>query len=90
MQRNGLTPDRDAVRMIADRVEGNLLAAQQEIEKLRLLLGEGAVSAEDVNRAVADSSRFDVYQLVDAALTGGYRPGAAYSGTASTPKASMP
>ncbi len=70
MQQSGLSPDRDAVRMIADRVEGNLLAAQQEIEKLRLLLGEGTVSAEDVNRAVADSSRFDVYQLVDAALMG--------------------
>lgn len=70
MQKIGLTPEREAVRMIADRVEGNLLAAQQEIEKLRLLLGEGPVSAENVNQAVADSSRFDVYQLVDAALLG--------------------
>ena len=65
-----LEPDRDAVRMIADRVEGNLLAAQQEIEKLRLLHGEGPVTADDVGRAVADSSRFDVYQLADAALAG--------------------
>ena len=66
----GLKPDRDAVRLIADRVEGNLLAAGQEIEKLRLLLGEGPVSAEDVNKAVADSSRYDVYKLTDAALAG--------------------
>ena len=45
MQRAGLKPDRDAVALIADRVEGNLLAANQEIEKLRLVLGEGAVTA---------------------------------------------
>ena len=66
----GLKPDRDAVRLIADRVEGNLLAAQQEIEKLRLLHGEGSISAADVDAAVADSSRFDVYKLVDAAVGG--------------------
>jgi DNA polymerase-3 subunit delta len=70
MKSLGLTPDRDAVTMIADRVEGNLLAAQQEIEKLRLLLGDGKVTAEHVNRAVADSSRYDVYKLLDAAVAG--------------------
>lgn len=70
MKRAGLQPDRDALRLIADRTEGNLLAADQEIEKLRLLHGEGAVSAADVDAAVADSSRFDVYKLVDAAVGG--------------------
>ena len=70
MKRAGLQPERDAVRLIADRVEGNLLAAQQEIEKLRLLHGEGPVSVDDVDAAVADSSRFDVYKLVDAAVGG--------------------
>ena len=40
MRHAGLQPDREAVRLLADRVEGNLLAAQQEIEKLRLLHGE--------------------------------------------------
>ena len=70
MRRAGLEPDRDAVMLIADRVEGNLLAAGQEIEKLRLLLGEGKVSAEDISRAVANSSRYDVFKLVDAALAG--------------------
>lgn len=70
MRRVGLEPNREAVRIIADRVEGNLLAAKQEIEKLRLLHGEGAVSGEDARAAVADSSRFDVYQLTDAALAG--------------------
>lgn len=70
MRRAGLQPDRDAVRLIANRVEGNLLAAQQEIEKLRLLHGEGPVTADDADAAVADSSRFDVYKLVDAAVSG--------------------
>jgi len=73
MRAAGLQPDRDAVTLIADRVEGNLLAAQQEIEKLRLILGEGKVSAGDVNDAVANSSRFDVYKLTDAALAGDAR-----------------
>jgi DNA polymerase-3 subunit delta len=63
-------PDRDAVQIIADRVEGNLLAAQQEIEKLRLTHGDGPISASDVESAVADSSRFDVYKLVDSAVAG--------------------
>jgi DNA polymerase-3 subunit delta len=70
MQDAGLQPDRDAVRLIADRVEGNLLAAQQEIEKLRLINGAGPLTAADVDAAVADSSRFDVYKLVDAAVAG--------------------
>jgi DNA polymerase-3 subunit delta len=73
MRSNGLQPDRDAVAMIADRVEGNLLAAGQEIEKLRLILGEGRVTADDVAQAVANSSRFDVFKLVDAALGGDAR-----------------
>jgi DNA polymerase-3 subunit delta len=70
MRREGLDPDRGAVNLIADRVEGNLLAASQEIEKLRLLHGEGKVSADDVSNAVANSSRYDVYKLADAALGG--------------------
>jgi DNA polymerase-3 subunit delta len=70
MRRVGLQPDHDAIAMIADRVEGNLLAAGQEIEKLRLLHGEGKVTADDVSSAVANSSRFDVFKLVDAALAG--------------------
>lgn len=70
MQSADLKPDREAVRLIADRVEGNLLAAEQEIEKLRLILGAGPVTAEDIERAVANSSRYDVFQLVDAAIGG--------------------
>jgi DNA polymerase-3 subunit delta len=70
MRRAGLEPERQAVALIADRVEGNLLAAAQEVEKLRLLLGPGPVTADAVSNAVANSSRFDVYKLADAALAG--------------------
>lgn len=73
MRAAGLQPDRTAAGLIADRVEGNLLAANQEIEKLRLLLGEGPITAEDVANAVANNSRYDVYKLVDAALAGDAR-----------------
>ena len=73
MRAAGLQADQGAAALIADRVEGNLLAAGQEIEKLRLLLGEGRVTEEDVANAVADSSRYDVYKLVDAALAGDAR-----------------
>lgn len=73
MRAAGLQPDGEAVTLVADRVEGNLLAARQEIEKLRLLLGEGPVSVADVSAAVADSSRYDVYKLTDAALAGDAR-----------------
>lgn len=70
MRSVGLLPDQEAVRLVADRVEGNLLAAQQEIEKLRLQNGEGPVTSADVDAAVVDSSRYDVYKLVDAAVGG--------------------
>jgi DNA polymerase-3 subunit delta len=73
MRQAGLQPDREAVAIIADRVEGNLLAAGQEIEKLRLLLGEGKVTASEVADAVANSSRYDVYKLTDAAIAGDAR-----------------
>jgi DNA polymerase-3 subunit delta len=56
--------------LIADRVEGNLLAADQEVRKLSLLLDAGPVAAEDVARAVADSARFDVFDLVAAVSQG--------------------
>ena len=70
LRSRGLQPEPDAVRLVAERVEGNLLAAAQEVDKLVLLNGEGALSAGQVEAAVADSARFDVFGLVDAALIG--------------------
>lgn len=66
----GLTLSRDAQDLLADRVEGNLLAARQEIEKLKLVLGKGAVEVDDVRAAVGDSSHFDTFALLDAAFGG--------------------
>jgi DNA polymerase-3 subunit delta len=66
----GLVPDADAARLLAERVEGNLLAAAQEVDKLVVLKGSGPVSQDDIQQLVADSSRFDIFRLVEAALTG--------------------
>jgi DNA polymerase-3 subunit delta len=70
MQQRGLEPATDAVTLLAERVEGNLLACMQEIDKLYLLQGAGPVSADDVLAAVTGSARYDVYGLVDSALAG--------------------
>jgi len=68
--RHKLQVDPAAASLLAERVEGNLLAAHQEIEKLALLLPPGPISAETVLDAVADSARFDVLQLGEAAMRG--------------------
>ncbi len=60
----------DALALLADRVEGNLLAAQQEIDRLALLLGKGPVSAEQVAAVVADNARHDPESALNAALGG--------------------
>ena len=75
LRSRGLLATPDAVRRLADRVEGNLLAAAQEIDKLALLVGgrgpaAEAIDVEQMERLVADSSRFDVFRLTDAALAG--------------------
>jgi DNA polymerase III subunit delta len=66
----GLKPQSDVVDYICQRVEGNMLAAAQEIEKLLLLLGPGVVDMNGVREAVADSSRYTVFELADSALAG--------------------
>ncbi len=73
MRERGLEVRGDAARLLADRVEGNLLAANQEIRKLELLAGDGPVDGHAVREAVADSARFDVFRMVDAALEGNTR-----------------
>lgn len=70
LRERGLNPTEDAVALLAERVEGNLLAAAQEIEKLALLHGSGPLNAEAVAESVGNSARFDVYGLVDCVLEG--------------------
>lgn len=57
----------DAAQLIADRVEGNLLAASQEIDKLCLLIDNNEITADDVISAVTDSARYDVFELIECA-----------------------
>lgn len=68
LQRRGLQVNRDSIKLIASRIEGNLLAAVQEIEKLYVLHGADTLSHQQVSDAVADSSRYDVFTLVSAVL----------------------
>jgi DNA polymerase-3 subunit delta len=56
--------------LMAERVEGNLLAAAQEIEKLALVVDTSDISDDDVIRAVSDSARYTVFQWTDALLSG--------------------
>lgn len=69
MRARDLHPEPEAVRLLAARAEGNLLAAAQEVEKLSLLC-DGSVSAADVMATAADSARFSVFDLSEAALAG--------------------
>jgi DNA polymerase-3 subunit delta len=62
--------DDAAVQFIVDRTEGNLLAAQQELEKLKLLASGRKVDLAAVQASLGDSARFDVFQLGEAALGG--------------------
>ena len=62
--------DPDAAQLIVDRVEGNLLAAKQELDKLALLANGRPISSALVLRSVGDSARYDVFQLGEAAAGG--------------------
>ncbi|WP_293763518.1 DNA polymerase III subunit delta [uncultured Aquitalea sp.] len=70
MKRQGQSLPAEALEFFADRVEGNLLAARQEVDKLALLHPPGEVSLEQVREAVANVARFDVFHLSEAWLSG--------------------
>jgi DNA polymerase-3 subunit delta len=66
----GQSADRAALDFMVERVEGNLLAAHQEIRKLGLLYPEGRLSFEQVQDAVLNVARYDVFKLSEAMLSG--------------------
>jgi DNA polymerase-3 subunit delta len=68
MQRRGLQAETEGIKILASRIEGNLLAAAQEIEKLYVLYGAGQLSNQQIFDVVADSSRFDVFKLMDSVM----------------------
>lgn len=62
----------ETLELMADRVEGNLLAAAQEILKLALLSPEGELSAEEVSAAVSSVARYDFETLAEALYAGNF------------------
>ncbi len=70
LKRQNQSAAREALEFIADRVEGNLLAAHQEIGKLGLLYPAGELTLTQVTDSVLDVARFDVWALPQAMLTG--------------------
>ena len=66
----GMQIEQDAVKSLATRIEGNLLAAAQEVEKLFILHGQVRLTKVMIENAVADNTRFDVFKLTDALLGG--------------------
>jgi len=75
MRQHGMHPEPEVLKILADRLEGNLLAARQEIDRLALIKGAGTVTADDVMKVVSDSSRFDAFSLAEHMLTGNLRDG---------------
>jgi DNA polymerase-3 subunit delta len=73
MRMRGMQPSQEAVTLLTERVEGNLLSADQEIMKLHLLFGEGKIDVDQVMQVVSDSSRFSVFDLSNAVLMGDSR-----------------
>ncbi len=70
LKRQNQTADTDTLAFLAQRVEGNLIAAFQEIQKLALLFPAGHLSFEQVKDSVMDVARYDVYKLSEAMLAG--------------------
>ncbi|MFT7217454.1 MAG: DNA polymerase-3 subunit delta [Paraglaciecola sp.] len=70
MKHQGLDPAVNTCQLLTEFCEGNLLAAKQEIEKLMLLYPDGKPTIKQVEQAVVDQSRFNVFQLVDVLLAG--------------------
>lgn len=69
----GKSGDNDAITLLTERVEGNLLAAAQEIEKLCLLAEGDRITVEIVTASVGDSARYNAFGMVDSALSGDAR-----------------
>jgi len=70
LRRNGLRADMQAIQYLAERVEGNLLAAAQEIDKLALLTDGTTLDLPKMQALVADSARYDVFRLAEVTLSG--------------------
>jgi DNA polymerase-3 subunit delta len=70
LKRQAQSADHDSLIFLAQKVEGNLLAAFQEIQKLALLYPAGHLSLEQINGSVMDVARYDISKLAEAMLAG--------------------
>ncbi|MBM3341304.1 MAG: DNA polymerase III subunit delta [Betaproteobacteria bacterium] len=70
LQAQGQKADADTLSFIAERVEGNLMAAFQEVQKLALLFAPGPLNFDEVRDAVLDVARYDVFNLGEAMIEG--------------------
>ena len=73
LKQNDMSMDADALELLAERVSGNLYAAQQEIEKLYLIYGSQPITSAMVLTSVANSSRFNLFQIMDLAFGQGLK-----------------
>ena len=73
IKKAGLIANNLCIELLAERTEGNLLAAHQEIEKLALLVNDAVLSPEIISGSVANSARYDVFGMMDKALIGDAR-----------------
>lgn len=67
---SGMSIDSDALQLLCERVEGNLLAAVQEVEKLKLLASDAQITVKTVTDAVSDNARYNLFDMADSALKG--------------------
>lgn len=70
LKSRGLNAESAVSRFLAERLEGNLLAAAQEVDRLALLFPGQSLSLDAVREAVADSARFDAFRLAELVLSG--------------------
>jgi DNA polymerase III subunit delta len=70
LAKQGQHADKPLLEWLADKVEGNILAAQQEVRKLALLCPPGKLDTEQVQQAVLNVARFDAFSVVDSAIAG--------------------
>lgn len=63
----GKTIEFEAAQFLAEKVEGNLLAARQEIDKLQLLVDDEVITLQHVLDAIVDNSRYDIFAVIEAA-----------------------
>ena len=75
LRESGFAATPEALTLLTERVEGNLLAASQEIEKLKLLAKGTTIDEETVRESVSDNARYDIFHLSDVAVTGDIKSG---------------